>query len=82
MTALPQILVNVKDVNLSALATDKPIAELVARLEAELGETGRILLRPSGTEPLVRVMVEAASQERAEDVAHQVAALVTERLGL
>jgi phosphoglucosamine mutase len=47
-----------------------------------LGDTGRILLRPSGTEPLVRVMVEAATQERADEVAHRIANLVTERLGL
>lgn len=82
MTALPQILVNVTNVNLSALADDVEISALVAELEAELGDTGRILLRPSGTEPLVRIMVEAASQERADDVAHRIAALVTERLGL
>ena len=82
MTALPQILVNVKGVDHKKLSTDEPIAALVAELEAELGDTGRILLRPSGTEPLVRVMVEAATQERAEEVANRIAALVTERLGL
>ena len=82
MTALPQILVNVKGVDHKKLSTDEPIAALVAELEAELGDTGRILLRPSGTEPLVRVMVEAATQERADEVAHRIAALVTERLGL
>ena len=82
MTALPQILVNVKGVDHKRLSTDEPIAALVAELEAELGETGRILLRPSGTEPLVRVMVEASTQEHADDVAHRIAALVTERLGL
>ena len=82
MTALPQILVNVKGVDHKKLSTDEPIAALVAELEAELGDTGRILLRPSGTEPLVRVMVEAATQERADEVAHHIAALVTERLGL
>ncbi|MFM6968202.1 MAG: phosphoglucosamine mutase [Microbacteriaceae bacterium] len=82
MTALPQILVNVKGVDHKRLSTDEPIAALVAELEAELGDTGRILLRPSGTEPLVRVMVEAATQERADEVAHRIAALVSERLGL
>jgi phosphoglucosamine mutase len=82
MTALPQILVNVKGVDHKGLASDEPIAALVTELEAELGDTGRILLRPSGTEPLVRVMVEAATQERADEVAHRIAALVTERLGL
>ena len=82
MTALPQTLVNVTNVNHAGLDTDQPIAELVAQLEADLGDTGRILLRPSGTEPLVRVMVEAATHERAGEVAHRIADLVTERLGL
>ena len=82
MTALPQTLVNVKGVDHTRLSADEPIAALVAELEAELGDTGRILLRPSGTEPLVRVMVEAATQDRADEVANRISALVTERLGL
>jgi phosphoglucosamine mutase len=82
MTALPQTLVNVAGVDLSKLDSDSPIAELVTELETELGDTGRILLRPSGTEPLVRVMVEAATQEHAESVATRIADLVRERLAL
>jgi phosphoglucosamine mutase len=82
MTALPQILVNVAGVDLSKLDSDSSIAELVRELETELGDTGRILLRPSGTEPLVRVMVEAATQEHAESVATRIADLVRERLAL
>jgi phosphoglucosamine mutase len=82
MTALPQILVNVSGVDLSKLAGDTAIAELVAELETELGDTGRILLRPSGTEPLVRVMVEAATQDHAESIANRIADLVRERLAL
>jgi phosphoglucosamine mutase len=82
MTALPQILVNVAGVDLSKLAGDTAIAELVAELETELGDTGRILLRPSGTEPLVRVMVEAATQDHAESIANRIADLVRERLAL
>lgn len=82
MTALPQILVNVAGVDLSKLDSDSPIAELVTELETELGDTGRILLRPSGTEPLVRVMVEAATQDHAESVATRIADLVRERLAL
>ena len=82
MTALPQILVNVAGVDLSKLDSDSPIAELVTELESELGDTGRILLRPSGTEPLVRVMVEAATQDHAESVAARIADLVRERLAL
>jgi phosphoglucosamine mutase len=82
MTALPQILVNVGGVDLARLDTDSRIAGLVTELEAELGDTGRILLRPSGTEPLVRIMVEAATQEHAESVATRIADLVRERLAL
>ncbi len=50
--------------------------------EQELGETGRVLLRPSGTEPVVRVMVEAPTDEQATEVAERLAALVRERVGL
>jgi phosphoglucosamine mutase len=82
MTALPQTLVNVAGVDLSKLDSDSPIAELVTELETELGDTGRVLLRPSGTEPLVRVMVEAATQDHAESVATRIADLVRERLAL
>ena len=81
MTALPQTLVNVKGVDHTSLQSDEVIATLVTELEGELADTGRILLRPSGTEPLVRVMVEAATQDIAESIANRIAALVTERLG-
>jgi phosphoglucosamine mutase len=82
MTALPQILVNVAGVDLTKLASDATISARVSELEMELGDTGRILLRPSGTEPLVRIMVEAATQEHAESVATRIAELVRERLAL
>ena len=78
---LPQILVNVPGVDRTR--TDDPVlAEAVAAAEAGLGETGRVLLRPSGTEPLVRVMVEAATQEDADRVAQGLADVVRERLAL
>jgi len=80
MTVFPQILVNVRGVDRSALVSDDVIAQAVVAAEAELGETGRVLLRPSGTEPMVRVMVEAADQPTADRLAHQLAAIVLERL--
>ncbi|ADG75499.1 phosphoglucosamine mutase [Cellulomonas flavigena DSM 20109] len=78
---LPQILVNVPGVDRTR--TDDPVlVEAVAAAEAGLGETGRVLLRPSGTEPLVRVMVEAATQDEADRVAQGLADVVRERLAL
>nr|NLD39855.1 phosphoglucosamine mutase [Actinomycetales bacterium] len=79
---LPQTLVNVKGVDKARAATDEGVAEAVAAAEALLGETGRVLLRPSGTEPLVRVMVEAASQDEANGVAERLAEVVRGRLAL
>ncbi len=54
----------------------------MAKAEARLGETGRVLLRPSGTEPLVRVMVEAATQEESDAVAAELAQVVKDNLAL
>ncbi|QTX05461.1 phosphoglucosamine mutase [Agromyces archimandritae] len=82
MTVYPQVLVNVRGVDHHALGGDEVIAEAVALIETELGETGRVLLRPSGTEPMVRVMVEAAEQSVAEQHAESLAAVVRERLAL
>ena len=70
MTRLPQVLVNVRVAG-SAPAAAASLAPEVAAAEAELGATGRVLVRPSGTEPLVRVMVEAASHDEAERVARE-----------
>jgi phosphoglucosamine mutase len=82
MTRLPQVLVNVPDVDKSRADEDPLLAAAVAEAEAELGETGRVLLRPSGTEPLVRVMVEAASADQAQSVADRLAGVVREQLAL
>ena len=81
ITRLPQVHLNVAGVDKSRADTDKDLLGAVAVAQAELGEQGRILLRPSGTEPLVRVMVEAATYEQAEAIAHRLADTVRERLG-
>lgn len=82
MTVYPQVLVNVRGVDHHALGDDSVIAAAVTAIEAELGDSGRVLLRPSGTEPMVRVMVEAAEQDVAERHAETLAAVVRERLAI
>ncbi|NLU66911.1 phosphoglucosamine mutase [Streptomyces sp. HNM0574] len=81
MERLPQILVNVRDVDKTRVDSEPEIAAAVADAERELGETGRVLLRSSGTEPLVRVMVEAADSEQAGAVAGRLADVVKSVLG-
>lgn len=81
MRRLPQLLINVRDVDKSRVATSPEIAAAVAEAERELGSTGRVLLRQSGTEPLVRVMVEAADIEQARAVAGRLADVVKSALG-
>ncbi|GGP10566.1 phosphoglucosamine mutase [Nonomuraea glycinis] len=75
MTPLPQILINVKDVDRGKSAVNE-LTDAVAVAEAELGETGRVLIRPSGTEPMIRVMVEASSKDQATKVAERLADVV------
>jgi phosphoglucosamine mutase len=82
MVRLPQVLVNVPGVDKARAATDEVLLAAVAEAEAELGGNGRVLLRPSGTEPLVRVMVEAATADHAHAVAGRLADVVRERLSL
>ncbi|WBO64388.1 phosphoglucosamine mutase [Streptomyces camelliae] len=81
MERLPQVLINVPDVDKSRVRTSPDLAAAVTEAERELGETGRVLLRPSGTEPLVRVMVEAADIEQARSVAGRLADAVKSALG-
>lgn len=75
MTPLPQILINVKDVDKGKASVPELVAA-VAEAEAELGESGRVLIRPSGTEPMIRVMVEASSEDMATQVAGRLADVV------
>ncbi len=82
MTRLPQVLVNVPGVDRTRAGSDPVLQEAVVLEEAALAGSGRVLLRPSGTEPLVRVMVEATSGEEALAVAQRLADVVRERLAL
>lgn len=74
MQTLPQVLINVEVADKATAAVAPTVQTAVDEAEAELGDTGRILLRPSGTEPMIRVMVEAAD----EDVAHRLATTVAD----
>jgi phosphoglucosamine mutase len=81
VTIYPQVMINVRDVD-RARTDDAGLLAAVAEAEALLGDTGRVLLRPSGTEPVVRVMVEAADSDTAGSVAASLAEVVRERLAL
>jgi len=80
MTRFPQVLINVSGVAKEKLESSPAISTAVAKFEAELGDAGRILLRASGTEPLVRVMVEAQSDSIAKEIAEKLAKVVKEEL--
>jgi phosphoglucosamine mutase len=73
---LPQTLINVRVGDRAAVAASPAVSSAVVGAAAELGDTGRVLLRPSGTEQLVRVMVEAATQQQADEIANRLAAVV------
>ena len=82
MTRLPQVLVNVPNVDKSRVSSDEGLQEAIADAERELDGRGRVLLRASGTEQLVRVMVEAPDPETADRLAASLAGVVEQRLGL
>jgi phosphoglucosamine mutase len=77
MQTLPQVLINVEVTDKATVADAPSVRDAVAQAEEELGDTGRILLRPSGTEQLVRVMVEAADEDTARQLAVRVAESVS-----
>jgi phosphoglucosamine mutase len=81
MTKFPQVLLNVRDVAKERLSSSTVIQDAVRAAEAELGDSGRVLLRPSGTEPLIRVMVEASSDSVASEIASRLAEIVQQELG-
>ena len=82
MNKLPQVLINVKGVDKAAVSSNEAVIQAVLEAQTALGETGRVLLRPSGTEALVRVMVEAEDMETAASVAARLAATVEDNLAL
>ena len=81
-TRYPQELINVRVSDKEAVKTNEAVQSAVKSAEEAMGETGRVLLRPSGTEPLVRVMVEAASDEDAQRHCREIADVVTKELGI
>ncbi|GGL31710.1 phosphoglucosamine mutase [Phycicoccus endophyticus] len=82
VTRLPQVLVNVKGVDKSRVESDEVLQAAVRAEAAALGGSGRVLLRKSGTEPVVRVMVEAATEQTARDVCDRLCAVLQQRLAL
>ena len=82
MQRMPQILVNVKVRDKNAWVDDERISAVIAKVEAALGETGRVLVRASGTEPLLRVMVEGENKAEIDQLAHEIADEIDAVLGL
>lgn len=81
MTVFPQVPVNVRVKSKDGWETNAAIRQAIVEAEAKLGDTGRILVRPSGTEPLIRVMAEGPDQGELDALAAVVAAVVVEELG-
>lgn len=82
MKVLPQVLINVKGVDKHEAHSNPVVSAAVRGAETELGDSGRILLRPSGTEPVVRVMVEATDHSMADQIANRLAGVVLAELAL
>ncbi|PAF63611.1 phosphoglucosamine mutase, partial [Staphylococcus aureus] len=82
MKKYPQSLINVRVTDKYRVEENVDVKEVMTKVEVEMNGEGRILVRPSGTEPLVRVMVEAATDEDAERFAQQIADVVQDKMGL
>lgn len=82
MTIFPQRLVNVRVTDKHAVKENEKVAAIIAAVEEKMAGNGRVLVRPSGTEPLVRVMVEAATEEECEHFVQQIADIVRAEMGL
>ena len=82
MTIYPQKLVNIRVTDKHAVTQNEQVAQVIAEVEAEMSGNGRVLVRPSGTEPLVRVMVEATTQEECESYVNRIADVVKTEMGL
>ena len=81
MTTYPQLLVNVKVATKEGWETNEAIKKAIAEGDKELGENGRILVRPSGTEPLIRVMAEGPDQDQLDRICHAIADVVKKEQG-
>ncbi|WP_082236091.1 phosphoglucosamine mutase [Halobacillus massiliensis] len=82
MEKFPQVLVNVRVIDKQAVQTHPRIQEVIAAVEEEMGDSGRVLVRPSGTEPLVRIMAEAPTEEECQKYVNKVVQAVEEELGM
>mgnify|MGYP003367773227 FL=1 len=82
MTIFPQELVNVRVTDKHAVTQNERVAAVIAEVEAEMAGNGRVLVRPSGTEPLVRVMVEAATEASCKEYVNRIADVVRAEMGL
>jgi phosphoglucosamine mutase len=82
MVRYPQVLINVKGVAKDKLSGNNSIKNRMKEIEKELGNSGRVLLRASGTEPVIRVMIEASDENKANEFAQALAQLVKSELTL
>lgn len=81
MTRLPQVLVNVRVKDKNALDTCQPVQDSIQQASQRLGDTGRVLVRPSGTEPLIRVMAEGPNEDELRKVVEDIVRMVERHLG-